>query len=484
MTMRRSFPCDAAELRRLFLFEKLDDDQLAWLCRNGRVERFEPGYVYREDDLATSFYVLLEGELVISRRVAHEDVEINRTSHVGAYAGAWRSFFGDRVSQTLDNTLRTTKPSRMYVLSADKFAELMREWFPMPVHLLEGLFLGLKNTQQAISQRERLLALGSLAAGLTHELNNPAAAAMRASAALRERVAGSPRSPGSLPSGNFDREELASLVDLRRQALDRLKRAQPSSPLEASDREDELVDWLDTHGVADGWRIAPTFVQAGLTVEWLDTVADAFGDESTLGGVLGWLNRTIDIELLMDEMDGSTARIAALVTAAQEYAQLDRAPYRDVDVHGLLDSTLLMLNHKIGEGIAVVEEYDRDLPPIPVYAAEMNQVWTNLISNAVDAMHGHGTLTVRTSRDDDRLLVEICDTGVGVAEEIKSRVFEPFFTTKPVGSGTGLGLDVAWRIVTNMHGGDLSLESSPGRTRFMVRLPFGAASNTGALREG
>jgi CRP-like cAMP-binding protein len=163
----RTLPCHAAELRTLFLFEKLDDDQLAWLCRNGRVEWFEPGYVYREDDLATSFYVLLEGELVISRRVGHDDVEINRTSHVGAYAGAWRSFFGDRASHTLDNTLRTTQPSRMYVLAADKFAEIMREWFPMPAHLLEGLFLGLKNTQHAISQRERLLALGGLAAGLT-----------------------------------------------------------------------------------------------------------------------------------------------------------------------------------------------------------------------------------------------------------------------------------------------------------------------------
>jgi signal transduction histidine kinase len=464
-----------AELRTLFLFEKLDDDQLAWLCRNGRVEWFEPGYVYREDDLATSFYVLLEGELVISRRVAHEDVEINRTSHVGAYAGAWRSFFGDRVSQTLDNTLRTTKPSRMYVLSADRFADLMREWFPMPVHLLEGLFLGLKNTQQAISQRERLLALGALAAGLTHELNNPAAAAVRATAALRERVAGSLHPLGCLPSVNVDREESASLVDLRRQALDQRERAQPLSSLEASDREDELADWFDTHGVADGWRIAPTFVQAGLTVEWLGTVADSLADESSLGGVLGWLNRTIDIELLMDEMDGATTRIAALVAAAQEYSQLDRTPYRDVDVHELLGSTLLMLNRKIGDGIAVVEEYDRELPSIPVYAAEMNQVWTNLISNAVDAMDGHGTLTVRTSRDDDRLLVEICDTGAGVAEEIKSRIFEPFFTTKPVGSGTGLGLDVSWRIVTDKHRGDLSFESSPGDTRFRVRLPFAAA---------
>jgi len=468
----RSAPCEVTELKTLFLFEKLDDDQLDWLCRNGHVELFEPGYIYRENDLATAFYVLLEGELVISRRSGDEDAEINRTSQVGAYAGAWRSFFGDGVSQTLDNTLRATRPSRMYVLAADKFAAIMREWFPMPLHLLEGLFLGMKNTQRAISERERLLALGSLSAGLMHELNNPTAAAMRATAALRERLAGLRRAQASLASGLLERPVWNSLEAFRETALAQRAQTPSLSPLDASDREDELTDWFDTRGIAGGWRMASTFVQAGLDVEWLEAIVGTIGDVSILEAALDWLHHTIDLELSLNEIDDSTTRISTLVTAAQQYSQLDRTPYREVDVHQLLDSTLVMLSHKIGDSVTVATDFDRSLPAIPVYAAEINQVWTNLIDNAVDAMNGQGRLTVRTWRDDDRLLVEIGDTGPGVPEEIRGRIFEPFFTTKPVGAGTGLGLDISWRIVVGKHRGDLSVESSPGNTRFIVRLPL------------
>ncbi|WP_406054414.1 ATP-binding protein [Kribbella sp. NBC_00889] len=472
----RSAPCEVAELRTLFLFEKLGEDQLHWLCRNGHVELFAPGYIYRENDLATSFYVLLEGELVISRRAGDEDAEINRTSQVGAYAGAWRSFFGDGVSQTLDNTLRATRPSRMYVLAADKFAAIMREWFPMPLHLLEGLFLGMKNTQRAISEHERLLALGSLSAGLMHELNNPTAAAMRATAALRERLVGLRRAQASIASGTLERPVLEAL---REKALGQLSQTPWLSPLHVSDREDELTDWFDAHGITGGWRMASTFVQAGMDVEWLEAIAGAVGDGSILEAAFDWLHHTIDLELSLNEIDDSTTRISTLVTAAQQYSQLDRTPYRDVDVHQLLDSTLVVLAHKIGDAITVVTDFDRSLPAIPVYAAELNQVWTNLIDNAIDAMNGQGRLTVRTSRDGDRLLVEIGDTGPGVPDEIRGRIFEPFFTTKPVGTGTGLGLDISWRIVVGHHHGDLSVESSPGNTRFIVRLPLVASDPGG-----
>jgi signal transduction histidine kinase len=196
------------------------------------------------------------------------------------------------------------------------------------------------------------------------------------------------------------------------------------------------------------------------------------GDATILEGALRWLNYTIDTELLMNEIEDSTTRISTLVSAAKQYSQLDRVPYRVIDVHELLDSTLLMLSRKIGDGITVVKDYDRGLPAIPVYAAELNQVWTNMIDNAAAAMDGHGTLTLRTARDDGWLVVEIGDTGPGIPDEIKSRIFEPFFTTKPVGSGTGLGLDISWRIIVNKHHGDLSVESVPGDTRFLVRLPL------------
>jgi signal transduction histidine kinase len=463
--------CSVDELRTLFLFEKLSEDQLQWLCDRGHVELIEPGTVYAEGAPATCFYVLLDGTVVLSRRVGADDIEVGRTSTRGVYTGAFMAYLGDSVPQVYNNSVRVTEPTRFFVLDASVFAELMHDWFPMAVHLLEGLFFGNKNAQQAIGQRERLLALGSLSAGLTHELNNPAAAAVRATATLRERVAGMRHKLGMIAGGKWDRTMLQTLIRLQEEAAERVPKAAALSPLEASDQEDAITDWLDSHEVRDGWDMAPTFVAAGLDVAWLDRV-EATVDPGCLEAALRWLNYTIDTELLMNEIEDSTTRISTLVGAAKQYSQLDRAPYQVVDVHELLDSTLMMLSGKIPPGIKVVKEYDRSLPQIPAYAAELNQVWTNLIDNAVSAMNGTGTLTVRTGKvREDEVFVEFGDTGPGVPPEIKNRIFEPFFTTKPVGEGTGLGLDISWRIVVKKHHGDLSLESSPGDTRFRVRLP-------------
>lgn len=471
--------CLPDEIGSLFLFEKLTPEQLGRLCEAGRVERYEPGTVYAEGDPATCFYVMVEGTVVLSRRVGGDDVEVTRTSQRGVYAGAMQAYLGDRVPQVYNNSLRVTEPTRFFVLPADAFADIMLDWFPMAVHLLEGLFFGVKSTQQAVGQRERLLALGSLSAGLTHELNNPAAAAVRATASLRERVGKMRRKLRVISEGAYDRETLAGLIEIQERTAERVAKAPVLSPLEASDREDLLSDWLDDHGVTEGWRLAPTFVQAGLDTDWLEQVAAAV-DEETLPSAVGWLNYTVETELLMDEIQDSSARISHLVDAAKQYSQLDRAPFQVADVHELLDSTLLMLSGKLGKGIRVVKEYDRTLPRVPAYPAELNQVWTNLVDNAVAAMReagGEGTLTVRTAREDDRLLVEFGDTGPGIPAEIRDRVFDPFFTTKPVGEGTGLGLDISWRIVVNKHHGSLRFESEPGDTRFQVLLPLTAPAS-------
>jgi signal transduction histidine kinase len=472
--------CDPDELRTLFLFEKLSQEQLERLCREGRVEIVEPGMVYREDEPATCFYVLIDGTVALSRKVGDDPVEISRTSQRGVYGGAFQAYMGDRMPQVYNNSMRAVVRSRFFVLNAECFAQIMDEWFPMAVHLLEGLFFGNKKTREAVGQRERLQALGSLTAGLTHELNNPAAAAVRATASLRERVAGMRGKLRLLAAGKFERADLESIIELQQRAVEKVSKAPKLDALAASDAEDELSDWLEDRGISGGWQLAPTFVQAGLDTEWLGQVRDCVGD-AMLEPALRWLNYTVETELLMNEIEDSTTRISTLVGAAKQYSQLDRAPFQVVDVHDLLDSTLLMLSAKIAHGVTVVKDYDRNLPNIPAYPAELNQVWTNLIDNAVDAMDGAGTLTIRTARDGDNAIVEFRDTGTGIPEDIRERIFDPFFTTKPVGLGTGLGLDISQRIVVNKHHGALTVRSVPGDTRFQVSLPLtqAAASNEG-----
>jgi signal transduction histidine kinase len=462
--------CDVDELRTLFLFEKLSDEQLDWLCARGQVETFEPGIVLQEGERATCFYVLLDGTISLSRRVGGDDIETTRTDQRGAYAGAWSAFLGDAATENYNATLRAITAARFFTLNAGDFTALMRQWFPMALHLLEGVFYGQQNTQRVVGQRERLLALGSLSAGLTHELNNPAAAAGRATSSLRERVAGMRHKLAMIAGGAWDRSQLETLIGLQERAVEQVAKAPELSPLDASDREEALADWFDDHGLTGAYELAPTFVQAGLEVGWLEQVLALVGDDM-LEGAVRWLNYTLETELLMNEIEDSTTRISTLVAAAKQYSQMDRAPHQVLDVHELLESTLVMLSRKVGD-IKVVKDYDRSLPDVPVYGAELNQVWTNLIDNALQAMGGTGTLTIRTSRADDCLQVEIGDTGPGIPDDIVGRIFEPFFTTKPVGEGTGLGLDISWRIVVNKHRGDLSVDSHPGDTRFRVRLPL------------
>jgi signal transduction histidine kinase len=468
--MAEKLSCDVDELRTLFLFEKLTDEQLEWLCARGQVEVFEPGVVVQEGEPAICFYVLLEGTIALSRRVGGEDVETTRTDQRGAYAGAWSAFLDDESTKNYNATLRAITPARFFTLGAGDFTLLMQQWFPMALHLLEGVFYGTQNTQRVVGQRERLLALGSLSAGLTHELNNPAAAAGRATSALRERVAGMRHKLAVIAGGAWDRSQLETLIGVQERAVEQVAKAPELTALEASDREDALADWFDDHLLVGAYELAPTFVQAGLDVGWLEQVLALVGDDM-LEGAVRWLNYTLETELLMNEIEDSTTRISTLVTAAKQYSQMDRAPHQVLDVHELIDSTLVMLSRKLGD-VRVVKDYDRSLPDIPVYGAELNQVWTNLIDNALQSMGGAGTLTIRTGRVDDRAQIEIGDTGPGIPDDIVNRIFEPFFTTKPVGEGTGLGLDISWRIVVNKHHGDLSVESVPGDTRFRVRLPL------------
>ncbi len=466
------------ELQQLFLFEALEDDQLAWLSEHGRVEQREQGNpVYSEGEPATCYFVLLSGTISMHRRVEDTDVEINRTNQVGVYAGATQAFLRNEDPVYLNTVLAVTD-CRFWVIDADSFGAKIREWFPMAMHLLEGMTLGMRTSQAAVGQRERLLSLGRLSAGLTHELNNPAAAAVRATASLRERVSRMRGKLAHLAGGEIDGQAFKALLEVQEAAIERMAKVEEMTTVEVADAEDAAADWLDEHGVADGWDLAPALVAAGVDPDWLDEVAAKVPDE-LLGDGIKWVAYALETEQLMSEIEDSTLRISTLVGAAKQYSQLDRAAHADIDVKEGLISTIIMLKHKMKAGppIELVKDFATDLPLVPAHPAELNQVWTNLIDNALQAMPDGGTLRIKTALDGDCVLVEIGDTGTGIPAELRDKIFEPFFTTKPVGEGTGLGLDICYRVITQRHGGDLRVISEPGDTRFQVRLPVRAPAS-------
>jgi signal transduction histidine kinase len=474
--------CLPDELRTLFLFEALSDEQLQMLCDNGKIQAFEPGPIVVEGDPATCFYVLLDGELVMSKRSGGVDIITNRTSQRGVYCGAWSAYVPNE-EHIYEASVRVTKPSRFFVLDADAFAEFMKSQFPMAVHLLEGHRVGGQRQRAIIGQREKLLALGTITAGLTHQLNNPAAASARAVSDLREKVAGMRHKLAMLADGKFTPEALRVLVSIQDEVAEQVAKSKhvELSALEASDREEQIGDWLEDHDIVGAWDYAPTFVDAGLDIDWLERVSalvDEVDASASLQGAIGWLRYTIDTELLMNQIGEASKRISALLAGAKQYSQMDRAPYQVADIHELLHSTLKTLfGDKVGNDkpIKVVKELDKSLPQIACYPGDLNEVWSNIIHNAIQAMDGKGTLTIRTMREGDEMIrVEIGDDGPGIPEDVIDRIFTPFFTTKPFGEGTGLGLDLARRIVVEKHQGDIRVQSKPGDTKFIVILPLQA----------
>ncbi|HET6733655.1 ATP-binding protein [Mycobacterium sp.] len=471
--------CLPDELRTLFLFEALTDEQLAVLCENGHIQTFEPGPVVVEGEPATCFYVLIDGELVMSQRSGGVDIETGRTSQQGVYCGAWSAYIPGAES-VYSASVRVTKPSRFFVLDAVAFARFMQAEFPMAVHLLEGHTVGSQRARQIIGQREKLLALGQLSAGLTHQLNNPAAATARAVSDLRDRVGKMRLKLSMLADGKFTPEALRVLVRIQDEVAEQVakSKAQELTALETSDREDSIGEWLEDHGITGAWDYAPTFVDAGLDTDWLERVSasvDEVDASASLQGAIGWLKYTIDTELLMNQIAEASKRISALLAGAKQYSQMDRAPYQSADVHELLHSTVMMFGDKLGKdrSVKLVKDLDKSLPELLCYPGDLNQVWTNIIDNAIQAMDGHGTLTLRTMRENEEMIrVEICDDGPGIPDEIIGNIFNPFFTTKPFGEGTGLGLDLARRIVVEKHHGDLRVQSEPGHTKFAVLLPL------------
>jgi signal transduction histidine kinase len=462
---------DIEELRTLFLFEALSDEQLQWIADRTEIRTFDSGTVIcREGAPAEALWVMLDGRIRLSRMASGEDTVVNETDHRGAYAGANRAY-SETAPEVYLSSLTATQPCRMLRIPAEDFGTFVRTQLPMAVHLLDGVYMGIRNTEATVRQREHLAQLGTLSANLAHELNNPAAAAVRATGQLRTRVAGMRHKLGLIADAGLNATLIARLIALQEAAVEQAaKEREPMSALEEADLEDELTDRLDELAVTAPHELAPIFAAAGLNVAWLDSVVDDVGRDA-LDGALRWLGYTLETEALMDEIEDSTSRISTLVAAVKQYSYLDQATHQEVDLHPGLDSTVVMLGHKLS-GVTVERDYDRTLPAVPAYAAELNQVWTNLIDNAVDAMDEQGVLRLRTRRDGDFAVVEVEDEGPGVAEDVRDRIFEPFVTTKSAGKGSGLGLENAKRIVERRHGGTISFTTGPHGTTFTVRLPL------------
>ncbi|MBS1696016.1 MAG: histidine kinase [Actinobacteria bacterium] len=473
-----------AMLRTLYLFEQLTDPELQLLCEQGRIETRPPGVLITEGDPATCFYVMIEGEMLMSGRLGGFDIQTHRTTERGTYCGAWSAYIPE-AAQVYEVSVRLERQSTFFVLDADRFADFMRSEFPIAVHLLAGHTVDSVRQQQILGQRARLLALGTITAGLTHHLNNPAAAIARAAGGLTGRYGGVGRKQALVAEALCTRDALHALFDLQQYAADQIRTSTmgSASALKRAQREERIDDWLHEYGIA-GWDCASTFAEAGLDVDWLQQVSSlvatiADGPDQfagTLQLAVESLRESVDSDLRVREVIESCNRISALLTGAKHYSQMDRGTYQRVDVHELLQATLMMFDGRIGSGsgIRLVTEWDRTLPEINCYAGDLNQVWTNIIENAVHALAGGGTLTIRTMSDGETLIrVEVCDDGPGIPHDIIDRVFTPFFTTKPVGEGIGLGLDLAWRIVAT-HAGNLTVESEPGDTRFIIRLPLHA----------
>jgi signal transduction histidine kinase len=451
------------DLRKSPLFQGLSDDELQRLMDMGEPVSLRSGDVLiQQGDLGDSAYMVINGEFEVQKQAGQSLIKIdvrNPGDVVGEMALLSRSPRNASVIAKTDaETLRIPKAAFEKLLASSATASLA---------VLHWVMARLTQNESLLHQQEKMAALGTMSAGLAHELNNPAAAAQRSAAELNRAITKWQSLTHQIEAVAFQENQTTWLDDFMKEMSKHFESPVKLDALEKIDLVDQLQTWLESHGVESAWELAPAMVHFGWTVPALEELKNAAFFELAVQ----WLGTCCLMMRLLSEVQQTTARLSQIVQAMKSYTYLDQAPLLEVDVHEGLENTLVIMQHKLKRGVTIKREYSPNLPRIEAYASELNQVWTNIIDNAIDAMNGKGEIILRTFAEDHHVVVEIIDNGPGIPQEIRSRIFEPFFTTKPPGKGTGLGLHISHDIVANRHHGLLVVESKPGETKFQIILP-------------
>jgi signal transduction histidine kinase len=448
-------------VRQVPLFADLTAKEIGELVRSSQLLFAAAGErIIEEGAPGDSMFIVLDGELEVTKREGNRDILL-ATRRPGEFLGEMSLL--EQVPRSA--SVRAVRQSTLLSIGPEAFSALLRHRPAAATTLLRTVAGRLRSTEASLVQSDKLASLGTLAAGLAHELNNPAAAIQRSTGYLRDSVRQWHERAARLSSNDtYSAAERTKLHELETAVLERAGTA-PSGK-----DESKIEDWLEDHAVAESWDLAPALAARGWSVKRLAELASIFAGEH-LGEVIAWLAAGLSAQQLLDEIDLSARAISNIVRAVKSYAYLDQAPVQDVDLGASLDDTLTILHHKLKHGIEVRRSYGTDVPRIEAYAGELNQVWTNIIDNAAQAMDGTGELEVTTSRLGDDVEVRIADSGPGIPDDVAPRVFDPFFTTKAQGVGTGLGLHIAHNIIVNHHRGRISFTSRPGRTEFRIVLP-------------
>lgn len=452
------------DLRKSPLFEGLTDDELKQLMINAKSVSLHAGDVLmKQGDPGTTAYIVVNGELEITKQSGQSKIKIDVRGSgeiIGEMALLSQSPRSATVTAVTD--------CETLCISKEVFDDLLSTSPSAAKAVLHWIMARLSQNDALLHQQERMAALGTLSAGLAHELNNPAAAAQRSASLLKETQAKWIDLTHQIETAASKEKRTEWLGSFMQEAARRFELQVKLNALEKIDLVDQLQVWLEANGVESAWELAPAMVNFGWNVETLEKLKEVtFFDLS-----IRWLGIGCVMNGLLFEVQQTTERISKIVQAMKAYTYLDQAPLLEVDVHEGLENTLIIMQHKLKQGVTVKREYSANLPHIEAYASELNQVWTNIIDNAVDAMSGKGEIILRTYEEDRHVIVEIVDNGPGIPKEIQTRIYEPFFTTKPPGKGTGLGLHISHDIIANRHHGQLLVESKPGETKFKAVLPI------------